>query len=979
MRTLLTDDEKRAALREGRPLYFSGDASDSTEIKATRKIQASWLEELAKTPDRCVEVPVDISNAIIEGPLRLSYTTFKCGLSITDSDFIDEVDFSFAEFKQLASFERTYFHKKANFRAAHAECDFEINNASFLTAVAFTDLFVNEILSANGAFFVKADFERAEIGKSCFFQSDSKGNLVRFCDEAIFRFAHIGGDANFRGARFGQAANFEAIRIDGNAAFGLNERGVSVHFGGPVTFSLANIKGVAFFEKTKFIGPAHFVRTHCEREALFLGTSFVRDASFNGATVGGNLVLSPDATNSPINFGGLVSFEMANLKGNFLLLGVEIKSKANFFAMKVSGNILVAPDELGNPCRFYDLVNFERTTIEGGVKFNKAEFQERASFINARIASSAVFVGTRFNKDAKFGRLYVAGGIIFETDDDSRPVYFGGELDFTDAHIEGEATFMSAQFMKAASFDRARIEGAAFFRADEHGQAVHFNDVASFAGAYIRGQVGFDRAVFGNSAIFLNAHFEAEASFRGARFVKDASFDRAQIGIAYFRPDESGNPVCFSGEVRFHGSHIYGDATFTSVKFEREAGFESTQVDGNVFFCPDELSPNTLTLFHEMVKFNNVRILGSADFRGVQFLKEVRFDNAYFRGIASFYFAPNNGQSLPVRFIGSAFFSAAVFDSATIFSNAEFSESVRFDGTHFKLSVSFSDAHFKNEVVFGATIVDRNAHFEQAVFVNRVSFREARFQSVFFREDKQGLPNKREAQFLGTVDLRGFTYERMSINWQDLFAQLYPYDRQPYEFFEKTMRLSGQDREADSIYLHRRKRENKQRWERIRGKANAEKLSFSSTIVEVFRALFDGFQRLLFGYGVRAYRLLFISLAVILIGAYMFSQPDAVKLKDKQVQIMNLQANNLPGNSQGEEPVHLSLGQAFGVSLRLFIPVVEIPSGSLWIPSEKPAPLLRRINLSFAGYATLHRLAGALLVPLGIAAVTGLLYRRKRE
>jgi hypothetical protein len=72
----------------------------------------------------------------------------------------------------------------------------------------------------------------------------------------------------------------------------------------------------------------------------------------------------------------------------------------------------------------------------------------------------------------------------------------------------------------------------------------------------------------------------------------------------------------------------------------------------------------------------------------------------------------------------------------------------------------------------------------------------------------------------------------------------------------------------------------------------------------------------------------------------------------------------------------LTLGEAFGYSLRLFIPVVEIPSGGQWIPSpDEPLPGLR---VSVETYASLHRLAGAILVPLGLAALTGLLLRRDK-
>ena len=81
------------------------------------------------------------------------------------------------------------------------------------------------------------------------------------------------------------------------------------------------------------------------------------------------------------------------------------------------------------------------------------------------------------------------------------------------------------------------------------------------------------------------------------------------------------------------------------------------------------------------------------------------------------------------------------------------------------------------------------------------------------------------------------------------------------------------------------------------------------------------------------------------------------------------------------EPVRLSSFEAFGVSLHQFLPV-DVPLGSPWIPSDRhvdiTVPLIaRKLPAPFdvpSFFATFFlRLAGWILMPLGVAALTGLL------
>jgi len=159
---------------------------------------------------------------------------------------------------------------------------------------------------------------------------------------------------------------------------------------------------------------------------------------------------------------------------------------------------------------------------------------------------------------------------------------------------------------------------------------------------------------------------------------------------------------------------------------------------------------------------------------------------------------------------------------------------------------------------------------------------------------------------------------------------------------ERFVRSTGDDDGADAIYLARRRRERRQY------RQSQSWLRWSFSMAE------DG----LFRYGVRPLRLAVFSLFVLLIGTMIFSRPGAVEPKEK------IAASR-----------KLSLAQSLGYSLRMFMPIGDIPSGARWNPSERRLPWCN--CLTFESYATMHRIAGLLLVPLGIAAATGVLVRKR--
>jgi hypothetical protein len=106
----------------------------------------------------------------------------------------------------------------------------------------------------------------------------------------------------------------------------------------------------------------------------------------------------------------------------------------------------------------------------------------------------------------------------------------------------------------------------------------------------------------------------------------------------------------------------------------------------------------------------------------------------------------------------------------------------------------------------------------------------------------------------------------------------------------------------------------------------------------------------------------------IAVGTIIFQRPGTVVPKGEQL------ANNTG------DAIRLSRWDAFAMSLRQFLPV-DVPMGSAWSPSDKPVDINMRlfrwnrmVQIQPTVFATLFlRLPGWILIPLGVAAITGLL------
>lgn len=1011
------------------------------ELIKSATIQAEEIKRLIKEPHRIVRVPIRIEDSIIEGDLDLQYTTFKYGLSITNSVFKDAVNLSFSGFQRAVDFSSSCFMKQANFRAAHALFDFEIDLARFIGDTSFKDLHVDEIFKAQGAQFGSVNFERIQVAKSLLFCPSHGGNPQRtsFFGGVNFSDAHIQGPVHFEGADFQKQAIFDRVCFGSVAIFKSYQHDDQVHRTISETDRAACRKfhhHALNFLRTRFRGSVSFAGAWIQGDTSFDGACFRDEANFEHVKINGDmdfqqLKLRDSTRLVVVKFCDTARFRGAHIAGNASFSGAQFKGKADFAQINVGGAIYFHPALNQTkllPVRFYDEALFHNARVQQTAVFRGAQFKKKAvfdrlqtggslNFNNSQLQSSSLKDGKAMREkfrqaqscfikacrdlaqnsapDLKEGThdqtLTVKAGAVklvppssklklieswrcAELSETFSPVKFDEAAHFLDMKIEGTVNFECAQFKGQALFERLFAGGGIFFRASNCGKPYKFENSLRYPVCSVK---------FGAGVSFAGACVVGTAEFDGAQFMGDtnasATFERIRIeGNVYFRPYYSyTTPVIFRRKVNFTGACIKGDAEFSGSKFEDDADFKGMQIDGNAYFdAKHHWEGDAVLSYYEKdaslangeesqgkkdnaaalasPEGNHVSFRGAADFSGIHFKNEAYFDNARFYKKAKFIGAEINGI---------ASFSDAVFYQTTVFNEARFSllSFVEDQKEASQPKVSFLDI-FQNPSETFKKFLD------------------------IFKAKKE----KEPAQFKNAVDMRGTKYEIIKVNLDELtkgFTKSQKYDLQPYTHLERVLRAAGNDHHADYVFLERRHRERR----------NLYKHSSDSPLY-LIRYLLDLSYWKISNYGVHPIKLIFYSLLIIALGSAIFTLPGAVEPKEEELVTLQKQMKSLTQmqaatpaldehrrTAKAEDPMNpvykqesLGLTQAIGVSLSQFIPIVEIPSGNRWKPSEKPIFCVSDHCISYALYGSFHRLLGALFVPLGVAALAVMLYRHAK-
>ena len=316
-------------------------ASAAEPIKPKTIVEARSLAILVHNNKR-----VKVQDAIIRGPLDLSYATINQLISLVNCEFEEPADFSYATFKRHLILQNSTFKKGFDLEGATIDLNGRFNAIKVLSGNArFRYLHVQGLLN----------LERAQ------FDSAATPN---------FSNAHIDRGAYLRGIVFGGEVNLTEMRIGGDLVL------TEAHFKEAALFVTTKVGGSLFLERAQFEGPVYFAGIETAYSAKLPKATFRNKVDFSEIEVNSLLNLSGAKFEWPE---AQAHFDRAHVVGGGVFDGVHFAGGARFDNAHFNGD-----------------ASFENTVFDGIAHFDRANFDQTAHFETCVFKKDASFNETSF-------------------------------------------------------------------------------------------------------------------------------------------------------------------------------------------------------------------------------------------------------------------------------------------------------------------------------------------------------------------------------------------------------------------------------------------------------------------------------------------------------------------------------------------------------------------------------------------------------
>jgi uncharacterized protein YjbI with pentapeptide repeats len=455
--------------------------------------------------------------------------------------------------------------------------------------------------------------------------------------------------------------------------------------------------------------------------------------------------------------------------------------------------------------------------------------------------------------------------------------------------------------------------------------------------AQIPWEVSLDDCQFSSAAIFVRANFAATVSFENSTFKADANFNAMKVGQT-----ASFNNAVFKGWVDFGSADIAGDFYATEAEFMdkvKGARFESMKVGGLAFFRDAKidgwwvnflLADFARNLEAQGVKFTNSE--GRVDFYNMKVGQIANFNDAVFEGSVDFSWADIAGNFeakraqfksavvLMMNCGGKGDFTGAKFSGSAYFAKSTFLDLVMGDTRIRDLDARSLRA--ERSAVFTDLVVEHSADLSNADFATLDLSR-----SVWPKNRKDG----------GVFHMQGMSYkyicavpgnEPESHKALLKLADQSAYTNDVYSNLEEFFLRQGYHGDADEAFIAKKRRE---REEYFRSR-------------QWPRWLGSWMLNLLVAYGRRPWQAGIPCAILVALGCILFS-PKKMELQK-------------PENT-------LRVYSRFWYSLGLFLPFVDLQADKVWKPKADQTFL--------RNYMRVHIILGWILIPIVLAALTGLI------
>ena len=395
----------------------------------------------------------------------------------------------------------------------------------------------------------------------------------------------------------------------------------------------------------------------------------------------------------------------------------------------------------------------------------------------------------------------------------------------------------------------------------------------------------------------------------------------------------------FENNVLFRNTSIRGDMSFAKSQFRKVADFEDITLEGDAFF-PEVTFASGVSFLGAHVK--------AFDCMGCQFTatdKEARFEemhidvNAIFRKVE--FKGPANFQTMYVE--QTIYFGDdVIFDDSVSFVNAEIKKDFMAIGVQFKNKAqdpNFFGLKVHGNAVFNNSVFDGGFDLRKADIGGNLEFENVRAGNTERAKKLSGLKADGilfgSAQFAPPYWLNAMSYRMISYNMDDeallSFVGKSEYKPDVYSTLESFYQHTGDVYAARDVYVAWKNRE--------------RDAAFSKFPL---RGIWMWVQYVTTGYGKFLVRALLWALLFILVGCVLFWKESGMETQD---------ASDAAKYKGRYHPVWYSLAT--------FLPIVSLPDASIWEPRQDRK--LARF------YLRLHIIFGYLLIPIGLAAWTGII------
>jgi hypothetical protein len=397
----------------------------------------------------------------------------------------------------------------------------------------------------------------------------------------------------------------------------------------------------------------------------------------------------------------------------------------------------------------------------------------------------------------------------------------------------------------------------------------------------------------------------------------------SQPGTNIYRNGVSIEHAIVLDAVVLRNAAVRYEVSLLECRFQAEVDFSKSVFENTLSF--------TGSTFQGPVNFSALRIGRAVTFDRASFWSEVNASQMEVAGLFNARESHFNNPTGAVDFTslkvtGDAFFTRATFAGPVTFQYAHFAENWRCEGSAFTNATAL--ANFET-VQVGAT-----TSFADGTFAGYVSFKDARFANLGFAKVHWPVTHLDHPWLW----LNGMTYQRISAgsekeSWNSLYdlvqrtARQSAYSADIYASLEDYYRRLGYPGQANMFFRAQKQREREE-------------------VLTGFAWAWSYFLDWFVGYGRSPQRAIFWSVAIISIGCLVFRP----KLME-------------PQNAEHSTRKY----SAFWYSVDVYLPIIKLHDAEIWKPKEEYVlgHVWRRI----------HTVLGWALIPIAIAAWTGMLAR----